>query len=167
MNVRRMCKHPGAGRQATRGAARQLQPGFTLIELLVVILIATLLIATVPPLFTGSISGAGSRAAARQLATALRAIRSQAIAQHQETALLLDLDQRRYRISAAEREFQLDKDLALSLTIARGQVLEQNQGTIRFFPDGSSSGGRIKLASDRRAYVIDVDWLTGKIELHD
>ncbi len=134
MNVRRMRSHPGAGRQATHGAARQLQPGFTLIELLVVILIATLLIATVPPLFTGSISGTGSRAAARQLATALRAIRSQAIAQHQETALLLDLDQRRYRISAAEREFQLDKDLALTLTIARGQVTGTKPGQYPFLP---------------------------------
>ena len=39
------------------------------------------------------------------------------------------------------------------------------RGAIRFFPDGSSTGGRITLSTDRLAYLVDVDWLTGKIHL--
>ena len=160
-------RYPRPRQQALPAVVPEPQPGFTLIELLITILIATLLIATVPPLFTGSISGAESRAAAHELAAALRQTRSHAIARQQEATLVLDLDQRRYRSSTARRDVQLASELSLTLTITGAQVLAHNTGSIRFFPDGSSSGGRIELASDKRAYVVDVDWLTGKIELHD
>jgi general secretion pathway protein H len=36
-------------------------------------------------------------------------------------------------------------------------------GSIRFNPDGSSTGGRISLADGGRAITIGVDWLTGRI----
>jgi general secretion pathway protein H len=36
---------------------------------------------------------------------------------------------------------------------------------IRFFPDGSSSGGTISLSGANRDYFIGVDWLTGRVEL--
>jgi general secretion pathway protein H len=167
MKVRAARTHPRVEQPAGRTAAPHPQPGFTLIELLISIFIATLLIATVPPLFTGSISGAESRAAARQLAAALRQARSQAIARQQEAVLVLDLDQRRYRSSAARRDVQLARDFSVTLATADARVLEHSRGSIRFFPDGSSSGGRIKLSNDKRSYVVDVDWLTGKIDLHD
>jgi general secretion pathway protein H len=41
---------------------------------------------------------------------------------------------------------------------------------IRFFADGSSTGGRVKLSSAGRDWVIGVEWLTGEVtrgELQD
>ena len=35
-----------------------------------------------------------------------------------------------------------------------------------FFPDGSSTGGRITLRSEVSAYRVDVDWLTGQVRVH-
>ncbi len=34
-----------------------------------------------------------------------------------------------------------------------------------FFPDGSSSGGRIELSGNDRKRAIDVNWLTGLVEI--
>lgn len=143
------------------------QLGFTLIEVLVTLLLATLIIATIPPMLTGTISSTETRAAARQLAAGLRHARSQAIATHRETALTLDLERRRFRTTSGRHDVQLAQDLDLTLTTADSEITGTGMGNIRFFPDGSSTGGRIEIADERRRYILDVDWLTGRIEPHD
>lgn len=99
--------------------------GFTLLELLVVLLIAVSAIALVLPQLASARTGIVLKSSARELAGALRAARSEAIAQHREVSY----------------------------------------GAIHFFPDGSSSGGSIKLSAAGRSYVIEVDWLTGKVAI--
>lgn len=141
--------------------------GFTLIELLVTLLIASLLIATVPPRFLGSIAASDTRAAAFKLQSALRHAHSQAIAKQRETNLVLDVEKRRYWEKPTGREFQLPRHLRLTLTTADSEIVQENVGAIGFYPDGSSTGGRINVADAKRSYVIDVDWLTGRIQLHD
>ena len=42
---------------------------------------------------------------------------------------------------------------------------EQDTGAIRFFPDGSSTGGRVTLMVGERSYAVDVDWLTGRVRV--
>lgn len=159
---------PGAvSGRGGRGAPLPGHRGFTLVELLVALLIATLIISIIPPLFTGSIASTETRAAVRKLATGLRHARSQAIATQQQTTLTLDLEQRRFRTSGRPGEIALARDLALTLTTADSEVETQELGSIRFFPDGSSTGGRIKVGDGSRQFVLDVDWLTGRVALHE
>jgi general secretion pathway protein H len=40
-------------------------------------------------------------------------------------------------------------------------------GSIRFFPDGSSTGGSISLASGRETHTVVVDWLTGRVRISE
>jgi hypothetical protein len=40
-------------------------------------------------------------------------------------------------------------------------------GQIRFFPDGSSTGGRIGLSRNDRRAAVAVDWLTGLVSVDD
>ena len=40
-------------------------------------------------------------------------------------------------------------------------------GSIRFYPDGGSNGGRITVASGARKFDVDVDWLTGRVAILD
>jgi general secretion pathway protein H len=139
--------------------------GFTLVELLVVLVIATLLLTTVPPLLSTGVSSAEVKGAARQLAASLRYTRSQAILTRQETELVLDLERHTYRIPDKARVFQLADDLSITLVTARSEVIAEEQGKIRFFPDGSSTGGRITLSSGTHKYIVDVDWLSGRVAL--
>ena len=75
--------------------------GFTLLEIMVVMLIAGLMIALVPPLFSGAVSGTRLKGSARDLAIVLRETRSKAIIHNTEQLVHLDLKEPRYRVVTA------------------------------------------------------------------
>jgi len=58
---------------------------------------------------------------------------------------------------------RLPKGLRLSITSAKEDRPNDHTGRIRFFPDGSSTGGRITLQSGRREWHVNVSWLTGDV----
>lgn len=141
--------------------------GFTLLELLVVVAILALLVAVVPPLVSGAIPGAELKSATRELAAALRYARSQAITYGRDVTLQLDVKSRRYAITGVNRDFALPADLDISVYGAASESPDKLTGGIRFFADGSSTGGRITVASAGRAYQVDVDWLLGRVKVGD
>ena len=157
-----------AKRSCSHGNNRVHAPaGFTLLELLVVMAILALLLTVVPPLVRGPMGTAELKSAVRQMAAGLRSARSQAIARNREAVFELDLEARRFRISGTQRTFQLPRRLALRLYAARSEFSNAQTGAIRFFPDGSSTGGRVTVSLDPRAYEVDVNWLTGRVTVYD
>ncbi|NJN46277.1 MAG: prepilin-type N-terminal cleavage/methylation domain-containing protein [Candidatus Competibacteraceae bacterium] len=141
--------------------------GFSLVELLVVLVILVLVIAVVPPLFMGVGSTAELRGAARQLAAGLRSARSNAVLKQNEATLTVDLEARHFRVSGDNRSISLPGDVAVKLYTAQSELLNESSGSIRFFPDGSSTGGHITLANGRIEYTVNVDWLTGRIGIDE
>jgi general secretion pathway protein H len=141
--------------------------GFTLLELLVVISIMSLLVAVVPPLVSSALPGVELRKTARELAAALAAARSQAVARNRSMAVQLDLESRTYRISEGGRATKLPDDVAVSLYGADTEIPSDFIGGIRFFPDGSSTGGRITIERNGRSYRIEVDWLLGSVAVQN
>ncbi len=140
----------------------------TMIEILVVLSIMALGAAIVVPMVAGSGVSAGDlKAAARQLAAGLRLARSEAITQRHETVLTLDLEKRSFRVANQAREIELPSKVELKLFTAQSDLVDERQGSIRFFPDGGSNGGRITVASGERKYEVDVDWLTGRVAILD
>ena len=55
--------------------------------------------------------------------------------------------------------------MALKLYTAQEELIDNATGNIRFFPDGSSTGGHITVSGPKLAYRINVDWLTGAIAI--
>lgn len=143
------------------------QRGFTLLEIMVVMVIAVLALALIVPNFGGVISSVQLKGAARDLASGLRYARGQALANKTETAFTLDVEQRRYRIGDHKREYSLPSELDLTLFTARSELKGEGVGAITFFPDGTSTGGRITLVSRDRQYIVDVNWLTGRVAILD
>lgn len=141
------------------------QHGFTLLELLVVLVIAVLLVAVVPPLISGMSGATELRSAARQVAAGLRFARNEAVTRQREAVLTLDLSKHRFAVSGDPREIALPESLSLHLYTAQSELLDQATGNIRFFPDGSSTGGAVTVSSPKLAYRINVDWLTGAIAI--
>jgi general secretion pathway protein H len=43
------------------------------------------------------------------------------------------------------------------------QEVQNERGYIRFFPDGSSTGGSITLRQGKREIAVQVQWLSGRI----
>lgn len=141
------------------------QRGFTLLEMLVALVIGVLLVTLVPPLLSGLGGGVELRSAARQLAAGLRSARNQAVTRQQEAVLTLDLAQHRFGVSGDPRVIALPDSVAFNLYTAQSELLDQTTGNIRFFPDGSSTGGAITVSNPKIAYRINVDWLTGAVDI--
>lgn len=139
--------------------------GFSLLELLVVLAMAGLMLALVPPLFGNAIASAETRAAARQITAALKQTRGTAVAGQHEAVLVLDLQARTFQLEGGDRQRSLPDNIGMTLTTAESERIAEQVGGIRFFADGSSTGGRIELRTDTQYFVIDIDWLTGSISI--
>jgi len=136
-----------------------------MIEMLIVLVIIGMASAVVIPMFGPGVSTTELRSAARQLASGLRLARSEALAQRRETFLVLDVANRRFMVDNDPKEHPLPRDVELKLFTAQRDLVDEKVGSIRFFPDGGSNGGRITVASGERKFEVDVDWLTGRVAI--
>jgi general secretion pathway protein H len=134
-------------------------------EVLVTLAVIGMVLAAVPLVAGGPRPGAEARAAAIELASALRQTRSEAITSFRANIFYLDTERRIYRVGAGGDENPLPDSLAVSLYTARSELADESAGRIRFFPDGSATGGRVTLAGGGHSYVVAVDWLTGAVEM--
>lgn len=144
----------------SRGAA-----GFTLIELLVVMLVMGVLLSLAPAAFHRVMPGLGLQAAAREVAATLREARGLAIRDNREAAVVVDTEAKAYGLDGAEGLQALDSAFGVTLVAAASEQVDDAAARIRFFPDGTSTGGRVTLERNERTYHVVVDWLTGKVEL--
>lgn len=146
-------------------ATQKSNKGFSLLELLIVLFILLL--------GTGAIGlkiGSGNDATehqsvARDLVSALRFAKGQALISHEETTVNLDLNENTYTVSDRDKVFSIPDTIALTVVTAQEEMEGEGLANIRFFPDGSSSGGRIKLERNSVTWQIDINWLTGQVEL--
>jgi general secretion pathway protein H len=79
----------------------------------------------------------------------------------------LDLERRIYTASGTGRYHPLAEGLDIRLLSADFQGLDRRMGEFRFWPDGSASGGEVVLGAGGRAYVVAVQWLTGRVTIRE
>jgi len=139
--------------------------GVTLLELMIVLVLMGLIAALTIPIFGSGVSTTELRSAARELAAGLRLARGQAIAQRSEATLQLDVATRSFSVPPDPRVHALPNGIELKLFTAQRDLVSDNVGAIRFYPDGGSNGGRVTLAAGERKYDVDVDWLTGRVAI--
>jgi len=140
--------------------------GFTLLEMLAVILLIGIAVAAVAFSVNQGLASARINAASAELAGALRATRAQAIMRGQTQNFDVDTLADTYR-GVKPHDVALPKGLRVSITSAKEDQPNDHTGRIRFFPDGSSTGGRITLQSGRRQWHVNVSWLTGDVRVVD
>jgi general secretion pathway protein H len=95
----------------------------------------------------------------------LRFAKGQALISNKETTLNLDLNENTYTVSGRDKVFTIPETIAVTVVTAQDEMEGKGLANFRFFPDGSSSGGRIKLERNGTTWQIDVNWLTGQVEL--
>jgi general secretion pathway protein H len=140
--------------------------GYTLFELLIVLAILGISIAVLaPPVARGP--GLQLRSGTSLVAAVLREARSLAIRDNRELKVIVDIGARTLQVDSGGDERKLEGDLELSVYTATSELQDAKRGAIRFFPDGTSTGGRIRLSSQVQANDVAVNWLTGHVEIHE
>lgn len=139
--------------------------GFTLIELLVVLLLLGLMYGLAAPMLGAGSTGVDMKAASRQLAAGLRKARGVAVTEQREAVLTLDVEGRRFSVTGDPKIYALPRQLELALFTAQSELVREKTGNIRFFPDGTSTGGRVTVSAGESKQEVDVDWLTGRVKI--
>jgi general secretion pathway protein H len=141
--------------------------GFTMLELIAVVIVIGLVAALSPPLFSSGVTAAEHRAAARQVAQVLRYARTEAVAKRVDVGVEFDMEARTYQLPGARKISRLPDGIALELTTTVAETKDEKHASVRFYPDGGSTGGRVTLRNKERALRIDIDWLTGRVAIDD
>lgn len=142
------------------------QRGFSLVELVAVLMLIAIVAGTAALSISGSLAGAKTRAAVRDLTAALRQTRGLAIVKGEERSLEIDVEARTYQVPG-KNPVQLPEELQMKLLTAATEQTGDSKGMIRFFPDGSSSGGRVTLTRDRHEWRVEIAWLTGEVRIEE
>lgn len=151
-------------RVARAGVLRRRGDGFTLFEMLAVILLIGIAAAAVAVSVSRGLTAQRVRAASTDLAAALRYTRTQAIVQAKPQVLTLDVRERSYNVPG-KATHALPEHMRLSVTSAGEDQRDGHLARIRFFPDGSSTGGHVVLSRGARQWRVNVAWLTGAVSI--
>lgn len=138
--------------------------GFTLIELVVVLLIIVLGFSAIASNISSGNQAAQLKAIARDLGSALRYARGHALMSRQEVAVAINLASNNYKVSNRDKVYHFSDDIEVTVVVAQSEFKEDEVAFIRFYPDGSSTGGRVTLEWGGLAYQVDVNWLSGKVD---
>jgi general secretion pathway protein H len=141
--------------------------GFTLLEVLLVLALAAGAYAILAASIGRGGSSADLKAGARTVAAGLRQAQSTAMATRRDALMTVDIEARAFVLTGEERVFRLPEKLDLQVYTAQGEVETDKRASIRFYPDGSSTGGRVTVASGERRYLVDVEWLTGRVKINE
>jgi len=170
---------PAAAPSARQARCLWQAMGFTLLELLVVLVIALMALGVVLPRFSALLPGVELKGASQQMAALLRQFRSQAIAESREITLQLVSPQptteeeglspgdqpERLLLSDGKREYGVPDSVVMTYIPAQSDIYSNDTDVIRFYPDGSSTGGTLTLSDGHRQYRIEISWLTGKVSI--
>ncbi|WP_020560380.1 GspH/FimT family pseudopilin [Thiofilum flexile] len=136
--------------------------GFSLIEVMIVLALTGLLMGVVA---TNLTEGPVLRESAREVLASLRHARSSAIMSQKQTRWMMNTASRTFQIEGIKQERTLSAAIELKLHTAASEVMGKDQGAIRFFPDGSSTGGAVDVSYKGQTYKVNVEWVTGRVSI--
>jgi general secretion pathway protein H len=159
-----LAKMPIRGIDRSRALSRE--SGFTLVEMLAVVV----MLAVAAALASVKLGSHGGAAQARALllnsSDVLRNARLMALRTGIEQVVYVDVPRRRID-SIGRRTLRVPPELGFAAVAARSEQQGDNAFGIRFFPDGTSTGGELKFATQGRIYELHVNWLTGNVTIND
>ncbi len=140
------------------------QVGFTLIEVIVVMVMIAVLAGMVASGMSDSLRKAKIRAVSKDLVSAMRYTRGQAVVKHEQKTITFNVKDKTYQ-APRKKIVHIPDEIDINVYTADSEVADETTGSIRFFSDGSSTGGWVKLTHKNKVWKINVNWLTGEIAM--
>lgn len=145
----------------------QREAGFSLLELLGVLAIVGIVSVVALAGLQPRSKSLELKTTSSAIASTLRRARSRAITRNREITVSFDFNTRRYWQSNASKYGTMPAGMKGTLVTASGEVLSGNSGRVRFFPNGSSTGGMLKLQLQNHKKIISIDWMSGSVRIED
>ena len=142
-----------------RGASR----GFTLLELIVTLFIIVLTIGLAVPLVGRSSNAIRARADVAGFSAVLRHARERAITTRRAHAVVIDPGARKMTVFAGD----VDGDVKATRTLPDRLTVQATPPpalTVRFEPEGTSSGADYRVTAGDVVYRVTVDPITGRVK---
>lgn len=138
--------------------------GFTLLEVLIVLILAGFLMGVVA---TSLSEGPVLRKSSREVAASLRHARALAIMRQQPSLWKMNIQEKRFWIEGGSNSDSRNftDSIVAKINTTSSEVDSAQQGGIRFYPDGSSTGGSVELTYNQQTYKINVEWVTGRVSI--
>ena len=157
-------------RRRPTGPPRASRAGFTLIEMTAVLIIIALGTAIAVPLVEGGFDSREVRRAARQIAATMHYCRGEAVARGRPQELVIDANRNSIHTTGKER-WAILTDRAVIERVRGGNDLGDGVVQILFFPNGSTSGAEVVIASRRDRFQnrlrVALDPLLGNVRVGD
>jgi general secretion pathway protein H len=134
--------------------------GFTLFEIIVTLFVLALALGLALPILGRTSETLQARAHVAGFAAMLRHAREKAITTHRAHAVIVDPAAHRVRIVTGADEVRETRPLPERVRI---EAPSTPALTVRFEPEGTSSGGDFRVASGGVAYRVTVDPITGRV----
>lgn len=131
--------------------------------MLVVIMIIALM-STIVGLNLRGKQGTDLDSVGRTLVADLRYVRSKALVGSADSAITVDVAGRKYFSRDAAIDRSLAPDISVAITVDERDI-SGTRGSIVFYPDGSSSGGTIRLLKNGRQLEVVTTWLNGYVSM--
>lgn len=136
--------------------------GFTLVELLVALSIGVIALGAAPFAVSRAYETMEYRATVKRVIAGVKLARLEAMRSGHSVAFNVDLEERRFGLQQRLDE-EFPERLKMRLVVADVEI-DGARGGIRFYPDGSATGGTLEILRPSGEGVrISVDWLIGRI----
>jgi len=136
--------------------------GFTLVELVVALSIGVIALGAAPFAVSRAYETMEYRATVKRVLAGVKLARLEAMRSGHSVAFNVDLDARRFGVEQ-RLDDELPERLKMRLVIADVEI-DGARGGIRFYPDGSATGGTLEVLRPSGDGVrITVDWLIGRV----
>jgi len=141
----------------------RVERGFTLLEMVVAVAIAALVLGVSAPAIQRLYTSTQYHGAVNDVVTLLSSARYSAIRKGGNIDVLINPKTR--QLTLGDKVQELPGSMQLEVLGSR-ELNRDGAGVIRFYADGSSSGGVVSMENDAgRAVQVQVDWLLGRVSL--
>lgn len=137
--------------------------GFTLIELLTSIVIMSMLVLLVTPMFRGGMTKDVSLVASH-VAAHLRYARSKSMSSASTVTVNIDFDNRTLSVNETGKSLRIPEQIEVRLILDQA-AFASNSASLQFYPNGASSGGVIELRDERKKVSVTTSWLHGGVSI--
>jgi len=134
--------------------------GFTLLELIVTLVVLAVVAGLAAPTIGRSTEALRARAEVAGFSATFRHAREQAITTRQPYTVAVNPTSRLIIVTTGEDEVRWTRALSSRVDI---RIETPGSLTVRFEPQGTSSGGVYRLSSGKIAYRVTVDPVTGRV----